>query len=45
MLDVIHGERGDKLYLVFEYFNIDMKKYLDIKGSPLSISHVKDTMW
>ena len=25
--DIIHGE--NKLYLVFEYFNLDMKKYLD----------------
>lgn len=38
LLDVIHGEKGDKLYLVFEYFNIDMKKYLDLRGVPLKMS-------
>jgi cyclin-dependent kinase 2 len=25
--DIVHGE--NKLYLIFEYFNLDMKKYLD----------------
>lgn len=27
LLDIVHGE--NRLYLVFEYFNLDMKKYLD----------------
>lgn len=30
LIDIVHGE--NKLYLVFEYFNLDMKKYLDRKG-------------
>ena len=30
LLDIVHGE--NKLYLVFEFFNQDMKKYLDKKG-------------
>ena len=38
LLDIVHGDNGNKLYLVFEYFNIDMKKHLDQKGYPLSIS-------
>ena len=32
--DIVHG--NNKLYLVFEYFNLDLKKYLDKKGGPLS---------
>jgi serine/threonine protein kinase len=31
--DIVHGE--NKLYLVFEYFNLDLKKYLDLIGGPL----------
>jgi serine/threonine protein kinase len=27
LLDIVHGE--NKLYLVFEYFNMDMKKYIE----------------
>ena len=37
--DILHGE--NKLYLVFEYFNLDMKKYLDLKGGPLPPLTVK----
>ena len=37
--DILHGE--NKLYLVFEYFNLDMKKYLDLKGGPLPPITVK----
>jgi serine/threonine protein kinase len=43
LLDIVHGE--NKLYLVFEFFNVDMKKYLDKKGAPLSISQVKSIIW
>ena len=33
LLDVIQGGvNGNKLYLVFELVNIDIKKYLDCKG-------------
>ncbi len=31
--DIVHGE--NKLYLIFEFFNLDLKKYLDKKGAPL----------
>ena len=43
LIDIVHGK--NKLYLVFEYFNLDMKKYLDRKGSPLSIPHLKSIIW
>ena len=43
LLDVVHGE--NRLYLVFEYFNLDMKKYLDRKGKPLTIAHTKSIIW
>jgi serine/threonine protein kinase len=37
--DIVHGE--NKLYLVFEYFNLDLKKYLDQVGGPLQPKSVK----
>lgn len=46
LLDVVQGgPKGNKLYLVFELFNIDIKKYLDRKGVPMALSQVKDIMW
>ena len=42
-MDIVHGE--NRIYLVFEYFNLDMKKYLDNKGKPLSVAHVKSVIW
>jgi len=43
LLDIVHGE--GKLYLVFEYFNLDMKKYLDKMGKGLDVDQVKSIMW
>jgi len=43
LIDICHGE--NKLYLVFEFFNQDMKKYLDKRGCPLDISHVRSVIW
>jgi serine/threonine protein kinase len=43
LMDIVHGE--NKIYLVFEYFNLDMKKYLDKKGKPLTVQHVKHVIW
>lgn len=40
--DIVHGE--NKLYLVFEYFNLDLKKYLDQVGGPLPAVSVKDLL-
>jgi serine/threonine protein kinase len=37
--DIVHGE--NKLYLVFEYFNLDLKKFLDQNGGPLVPHMVK----
>lgn len=33
------------MYLVFEYFNTDLKKYMDTKAKSLTLSSVKDVMW
>lgn len=43
LMDIVHGE--NKIYLVFEYFNLDMKKYLDRKGKPMTVPHVKNIIW
>ena len=37
--DLIHGEK--KLYLIFEYLDHDLKKFLDLNPSPLPIQLVK----
>ena len=34
-----------KLYLVFEFFNVDMSQYLDRNGKPLPMGQVKDILW
>eukprot|EP00347_Sterkiella_histriomuscorum_P014622 403360177 len=41
--DIVHGE--NKLYLIFEYFNLDMKKYLDQNGGPLTPPQVKSMLY
>lgn len=41
--DIVHGE--NKLYLIFEFFNLDLKKYLDKKGAPLAALQVKSLMF
>jgi len=45
LIDIIHGDDGRGLYLIFEYFNQDVKKYLDINKKPLSIPHVKSIIF
>jgi serine/threonine protein kinase len=40
--DIAHGK--NQLYLIFEYFNQDMKKYLDKNGAPLTPPLVKHLM-
>lgn len=37
--DLIHGDK--KLYLVFEFMDYDLKKFLDKNGAPLSSQLVK----
>ena len=43
LLDLIHGEK--KLYLVFEFLDHDLKKYLNLNGSPLSPQLVKSYLY
>ena len=41
--DIVHGE--NKLYLIFEFFNLDLKKYLDKKGAPLGSYQVRSLIY
>ena len=41
--DIVHGE--NKLFLIFEYFNLDLKKYLDHNGGPLPALSVKSLLF
>jgi len=40
---VVHGD--NKLYLVFEYLDQDLKKYMDIAGAPLAPQLVKANLY
>jgi serine/threonine protein kinase len=40
--DLIHGDK--KLYLIFDYLDCDLKKFLDKNNSPLQINIVKVTL-
>ena len=35
LLEILHGEQ--KLYIVFEFFNQDLKKFLENRGAPVAI--------
>lgn len=39
LIDLIHGDK--KLYLIFEFMDYDLKKYLDSNGAPLPPMLVK----
>ena len=41
--DIVHNEK--KLYLIFEYLDHDLKKYLEINGGPLSPPVVKSFLY
>ena len=43
LMDLIHGEK--KLYLVFEYMDHDLKKFLDINNGPLTPELVKSYLF
>ena len=43
LVDLIHGEK--KLYLVFEYMDFDLKKYLDRNNAPLAPNLVKSYLY
>jgi cyclin-dependent kinase 2 len=44
LLEVLHGEDNQKLYLVFEYFNIDLRNHMDTKLNGMSIQNAKEVM-
>lgn len=41
LTDIIHGLKNNRLFLIFEYFNMDMKKYLDKLGGPMDGESVR----
>ena len=41
----MHGENKNRLFLVFEYFNQDMKKYLDKLGEPMKKANYKSVLY
>jgi serine/threonine protein kinase len=41
--DIVHNEQ--KLYLIFEYLDYDLKKYLEVTGGPLSPPVVKSFLY
>ena len=43
LMDLIHGDK--KLYLVFEFMDHDLKKFLDINGGPLTPELVKSYLF
>lgn len=43
LLDIVHGD--NKLFLVFEFFNLDMKKYLDRRGKPMTLNQTRNVLW
>lgn len=40
--EIHHGK--DKLFLVFEYFNTDLKHYIERRGYPLHMSQIKEIL-
>jgi len=42
-MDVIHSEM--KLYLVFEFLSLDLKRYMDTQQKPLPIALAKVWNW
>jgi hypothetical protein len=45
LLDVIAEMNLNRLSLVFEYVNKDVKKFLDKRGKPFSMGETKKIMW
>ena len=45
--EIVHGggEKRNRLWLIFEYFNQDMKKYLDKLGGPMEPQQVKSILY
>jgi serine/threonine protein kinase len=42
---IVHGDDNNRLFLVFEYYNKDMKKYMDSRVAPLETMHVKKVIY
>ena len=42
---IVHGLKQNRLFLVFEYFNQDMKKYLDKLGRPIAADQVRSIIY
>ena len=47
LLDVVHiaGQQSNKLYLVFEFLDKDLKRYMDSVDGPLAPQLVKSYLW
>lgn len=43
LIETINGDK--KLYLIFEFLDYDLKKYLDAKGGPLPLNLVKSYLY
>lgn len=44
LLDVLHGEDNQKLYLVFEYHNVDLKIFMDMNLGYMSIPNAREVI-
>ena len=42
---IVHGNNQNRLFLIFEYYNKDIKKYLDGRKDPLDAQHVKRVIY
>ena len=43
LIDIVTGD--NKLYLVFEFFNKAMKKYLDKRGKAMTVAQTRSIIW
>ena len=41
LIEIIHGQENNRLFLIFQYFNLDMKKFLDKQNEPFSAHKVR----
>ena len=43
--EIVHGQKKNRLFLVFEYFNQDMKKFLDKQSAPMEPQKVRKILY
>lgn len=43
--EIVHGQKKNRLFLVFEYFNQDMKKFLDRLSAPMEPEKVRSILY